>query len=221
MVPRHGHWTGGWRGGSAPSWSARQARRPGLAREESKARDPLKPTKALEEPWSRLYVDHWGPTQDGHHILVIVDGLTRYPEVAVVRGTSAEDIIHAFAEVFSRHGVTRKLHSDNGAPFNGKDSHLLQQYLRNMGIQHVTNKCTEDHTYEQVVEKTMQTLLKLDSKERAIIDLMRMELGSLGFMDFLADMEDQMHLCHSWETLTGKDMKRISLLGGLKDGTLA
>ena len=48
---------------------------------ESKARDPLKPTKAPEEPWSRLYADHWGPTQDGHHILVIVDGLTRYPDV--------------------------------------------------------------------------------------------------------------------------------------------
>ena len=29
---------------------------------ESKARDPLKPTKAPEEPWSRLYADNWGPT---------------------------------------------------------------------------------------------------------------------------------------------------------------
>ena len=55
------------------------------------------------------------------------------------------------------------------------------------------------------------------SKNRAIIDLLRMEQGSRGFMDFLADVEDQMHLCHSWETLTGEDMKRISLLGGLKD----
>ena len=29
---------------------------------ESKARDPLKPTKAPKEPWSRLYTDHLGPT---------------------------------------------------------------------------------------------------------------------------------------------------------------
>ena len=77
------------------------------------------------------------------------------------------------------------------------------------------------HTYEQVVENTKLTLLKLVSKDRAIIDLLRTEQGSRGFMDFLADMEDQMHLCHSWETLTGEDMKRISLLGGLKDRTLA
>ena len=46
---------------------------------ESKARDPLKPTKAPEELWSRLYADHWGPTHDGLHILVVIDGLTRYP----------------------------------------------------------------------------------------------------------------------------------------------
>ena len=32
-------------------------------------------------------------------------------------------------------------------------------------------------------------------------------------MDFLTDVEDQMHLCHSWESLAGEDMKRISLLG--------
>ena len=58
------------------------------------------------------------------------------------------------------------------------------------------------HTYEQVVENTKQTLLKLVSKDRAIIDLLRMEQGSRGFKDFLADVDDQMHLCHSWETLT-------------------
>ena len=38
-------------------------------------------------------------------------------------------------------------------------------------------------------------------------------------MDFLADEEDQRHLCHSGEELRGEDMKRISLLGGLKDRT--
>ena len=111
---------------------------------ESKARDPLKPTKAPEEPWSRLYAHHWGPKQDGYHILVIIDGLTRYPEVSVVKNTSAKNTIQAFSKVLSRHGVPRRLHSDNGTPFNGKDSHLLQKYFTNMGIKHVTNKSAED-----------------------------------------------------------------------------
>ena len=76
------------------------------------------------------------------------------------------------------------------------------------------------HTYEPVVEKTMQTLLKLVGKDREIVDLLRIEQGSQGFTDFLADMEDQMRLCHSWKNLMGQDMKRISLLRGLKDRTL-
>ena len=41
----------------------------------------------------------------------------------------------------------------------------------------------EAHTYEQVVEDTKQTLLKLVSKDRAIIDLLRLEQGNRGFMD--------------------------------------
>ena len=41
----------------------------------------------------------------------------------------------------------------------------------------------EAHTYEQVVDDTKQTLLKLVSKDRAIIDLLGLEQGNRGFMD--------------------------------------
>ena len=77
----------------------------------------------------------------------------------------------------------------------------------------------EAHTYAQVMENTKKYLLKLVSRDRAIIDLLRMEQGNRTFNDFLADIEDQTHLCHSWDQLTPVDMKRISLLGGLKDRT--
>ena len=77
------------------------------------------------------------------------------------------------------------------------------------------------HTYKQVMENTNQTLLKLVSKDRAIIKLLRLEVGNKSFIDFLADVEDQTHLCHNWESLTGEDMKRISLFGGLKNRALA
>ena len=61
------------------------------------------------------------------------------------------------------------------------------------------------HTYELVVEDTKQTLLKLVSKDRAIIDLLSLERGSRGSMDYLAELEDQTHLCYNWESLTGED----------------
>ena len=62
---------------------------------------------------------------------------------------------------------------------------------------------------------------KLVSKDRAIIDLLRPEQGNKSFMDFLADMDDQTHLSNNWESLMGEDLKRITLLWGLKDRTLA
>ena len=37
----------------------------------------------------------------------------------------------------------------------------------------------------------------------------------------LAEVEDQEKLCHMEEGLTGEDLKRMSLLGGLKDRNLA
>ena len=48
-----------------------------------------------------------------------------------------------------------------------------------------------------------------------------MEQVRRSFMDFPADQEDHRHLGHSWEAPTGEDMKRIRLLGGLKDRTRA
>ena len=66
-----------------------------------------------------------------------------------------------FSEAFSRHGIPKRLHSDNGAPFNGKDSHLLQKYLTNMGIEHVTNKSAEDPEATGLVEAFMRHLKKI------------------------------------------------------------
>ena len=134
---------------------------PCQAATESHHRDPLKPNPAPAEPWFRVYCDHWGPTQFGDHILVVMDGLTRYPEAVVVRGTSAEDNIHAFSEIFSRHGVPEILHSDNGPPFNGRDSHLLQQYFQNFGIQHLPNHSAEDPEATGLVEAFMKHIKKL------------------------------------------------------------
>ena len=124
-------------------------------------RDPLKPNKAPEEPWQRLSCDHWGPTRDNKHLLVVIDNLTRYPEVAVVDGTSAEDNIHSFSEIFSRHGYPAVLHSDNGAPFNGNDSHLLQEYFRSIGVKHVPNHSAEDPESTGGVEAFMKHIARI------------------------------------------------------------
>ena len=47
------------------------------------------------------------------------------------------------------------------APFNGKDSHLLQRYLTNMGIEHITNKSAKDPEATGLVEAFMRHLKKI------------------------------------------------------------
>ena len=134
-------------------------------------RDPLKPSTAHTEPWEKLYCDHWGPTGDQKHILVVVDAWTRYPEAVVVKGTGAEDNIHAFSEVFSRHGYPSRVHSENKAPFNWKDSHLLQRYFKAKGVTHITNYSAEDPETTGMVEAFMKHLKKIfHTAEEAIED---------------------------------------------------
>ena len=61
-----------------------------------KHRDPLKPTETPTVPWREVAVDHWGPTKEGKYLLVVVDYMSRYPEVEVVTGTSASANMIAF-----------------------------------------------------------------------------------------------------------------------------
>ena len=126
-------------------------------------RDPLKPTPAPEEPWMKTFCDHWGPTYDKKHILVILDALTRYPEVITVQGTSGEANIRAFSEVFSRHGYPETLHSDNGPPFNysSDTGHLIDEYFRSVGVTHYTNASAEDPEATGIVEAFMKHIKKV------------------------------------------------------------
>ena len=66
------------------------------------------------------------------------------------------------------------------------------------------------HTYDQVVEETSKFLLKLVNRDRAIIDLLRMEQGIRGFMEFLSDLEEQKHLTRQGGTITRNNLKRPS-----------
>ena len=78
------------------------------------------------------------------------------------------------------------------------------------------------HTYGEVLEESKKALLKLISRDRAIIDLLRMEQGTRSFMDFLCEVEDQEYICRVEEQpITGDDLKRMSLIAGMKDRTLA
>lgn len=126
----------------------------------TKTRDPLIPSSPPDELWQNLAADHWGPTPDGHFLLVVIDELSRYPEVEVVKSTGAEENIEAFDNIFARHGFCKQLKTDNGPPFNGKDSHLLQRYFKWAGIHHQPTRSAEDPEANGLAEGFMKICRK-------------------------------------------------------------
>ena len=128
---------------------------------ETKHRDPLIPSKAPPQVWSQLDADHWGPTDEGKYILVVVDETSKYADGVVVNSTSAEPNIEAFDRMFSTHGYPEKLKTDGGPPFNGKENHQLQKYFKWAGIQHKTTVSADDPEANGLAEAFMKHIQKV------------------------------------------------------------
>ena len=75
-------------------------------------------------------------TPDGKYLIVLIDMLSKYPEVEVVNSTNADTNVKVLDDIFSRHGFPQSLRTDNGPPWNGNKSHLMQKYLKWCGIKH-------------------------------------------------------------------------------------
>ena len=123
-------------------------------------RDKLNPSKPPDDVWMKLGADHWGPIPDGsgRHILVLQDYLTKYPEAVTTAGTSAKDNIKILEEIFGRHGYPKKLVTDNGPPWNGRDTHAMKQYLKWAGIEHLPTQSADDPEANGLAERFMQEI---------------------------------------------------------------
>ena len=124
-------------------------------------RDPLVPSEPPDHVWKDLAADHWGPTPEGKYILGVIDKLSRFPEIMVVRGTDAESNIEALDNIFTRYGYCETLQTDGGPPFNGNEYHALQRYFRWAGIKHTVNMSAEDPEANGLAESLMKHLGKI------------------------------------------------------------
>ena len=66
---------------------------------------PIQPMPIPQQAWDVIYVDFLGPLPTKDLLLAIIVGRTRYPEVEIVRNTSAKSTIQCFESIFSRHGI--------------------------------------------------------------------------------------------------------------------
>ena len=124
-------------------------------------RDPLVTSIPPDEPWQKLGADHWGPTPDGKYLIVVIDRLSKYPEVEIVNSTNADTNVKVLDDIFSRHGFPQTLRTDNGPPWNGNKSHLMQKYLKWCGIKHDPTISAYDPEANGLAESYMKVCQKI------------------------------------------------------------
>ena len=94
--------------------------------------------------------------------IVICDYLSRYFEIERLPNITTAAVIHKMKAVFARHGIPKKVVSDNGPCYNSCE---FQQFAESWGFQRVTSS----YHYPQsngLAEKTVQTAKRILTKAK-------------------------------------------------------
>jgi len=95
-------------------------------------REPLQMSPLPAAPWKEVSVD-FANLLNQEYLLLITDDYSRYPEVEIVKSTSAATVIPKLDKVFSEFGVPEVVKSDNGPSFNSKE---FASFAHNLGFKH-------------------------------------------------------------------------------------
>ena len=126
--------------------------------------EPLQMSELPDGAWKELSTDLFGPFPTGHSLLVVMDDYSRYPEVKILKSTTAETIIPKLDEIFSTHGIPETLKSDNGPAYN---SHKMKIFAQTLGFKHKRITPYLPRANGEI-ERFMRTLKKM--MRTAIID---------------------------------------------------
>ena len=87
------------------------------------------PKKAWEIVGTDLY------TFKDKKYLIIVDYYSRYIETMLLNNELSETVILSIKSIFSRHGITETVVSDNGRQFSSKE---FKEFSQSYSFQHIT-----------------------------------------------------------------------------------
>ena len=67
-------------------------------------KEPIAPQKTPKHAWEEVNIDLFGPLPDKKHVLVVQDGMSRFPTAKIVSSTQATPVIKALNEVYTAYG---------------------------------------------------------------------------------------------------------------------
>ena len=114
---------------------------------------PVQPWRWPNQPWKRIHLDFAGLFQ-GSMFLVSVDAHSKWPEVFVLKETTATKSIEILSVIFARFGLPDQVVTDNGPQFVSED---FYHFLKSNGIKHI--RCAPYHPASYgPVERFVQSL---------------------------------------------------------------
>ena len=119
---------------------------------------PLIPIPAFDEPFTRVLVDCVGPlptTKSGYRfLLTIMDLSTRFPEAIPLKKITAQTVVEALVQFFTRYGLPKEIQSDQGSNFM---SGIFKQVMKELGIKQLTSSAYHPQS-QGALERYHQTL---------------------------------------------------------------
>eukprot|EP00731_Ephydatia_muelleri_P017482 Em0010g580a len=157
----------GWRAQSNEQFKPYECRKSELSVEDgwSPPKSPLHPWEWPTKRWSRIHVDFCGPFL-GKIIFVLVDAHSKWLEAAVVSSTSSQQAIRVLRQVFSCHGLSEVLVSDNGTAFTSTE---FQTFVQRNGFRHIRSAPYHPAT-NGLAEQAVQTVKNALRKTSGDID---------------------------------------------------
>ena len=119
--------------------------------------EPMIPMDTPQRPWQLVGTDLI--ERKGNAYLLVVDYLSRFPEIARLESTTARAVVEHMKSVFSRHGIPEVARSDNGPQYA---SEVFKTFAKEYRFSHITSSPLYPQSNGQAerMVKTVKCLLE-------------------------------------------------------------
>ncbi|XP_055699702.1 uncharacterized protein K02A2.6-like [Phlebotomus papatasi] len=125
---------------------------------------PLCRETEVTKPWERLHLDFAGPVR-GRIYLIVVDAMSKWLEVKVVKSQSSQEVVRVLRELFATHGVPAEIYTDNGTAFVSQEMKRFHEVNGIRGITISPWHPASNGQAEIMVQKTKKALLKFEGED--------------------------------------------------------
>ena len=129
-------------------------------KEKKNHREPLLASTFPDRPWQKVAMDLFYLERKWY--LLVTDYYSRYPEIALLHGLTANNVITHIKSIFARHGIPEVVISDNGPQFLPLFTSAFGKFAEEWNFQHVTSspKYAQSNGFVEAAVKIIKRSLK-------------------------------------------------------------